>query len=123
MSLGRVMMIDPQENADSEQSQNDHGKEERYDGDRESAFMNCHRETSTPILLPVSTTITFAAAPRIVALPANVGLVTRASHRLLLPTLATNGERSMTAGTLLIRLDRMAQKAVSPGMLVRPDRC
>ena len=86
------------------------------------AFMNCQRETSTPILFPVSTTMTLAAAPRIVAFPASVELVTNANQRLLLPMPATKGESNMTAGTLLIRLERMAQNPVSPGMLVSPKQ-
>lgn len=72
------------------------------------AFTKSRNLTSTPCANAFSTTMTLAAAPKMVAFPASVELDARASQSVLLPATIT-GDRSITAGTLLIRFDSTAE--------------
>ena len=68
------------------------------------AMRKSRMRTSTPMLSPFSTTMTLAAAPSTVALPASVDEEARLSHSASFPA-CTAGDSSITAGTLLMRLE------------------
>ena len=81
---------------------------------------NCQKVTRTPCFLAPSTTMTFAAAPSMVAFPARVELEAKVNHILSLFRSATKGERRMTAGTLLMRFDNKAVNTVRPDTVAIP---
>src|SRR5207244_4671433 len=76
------------------------------------AFTKSRIDTLTPSRDATCTTISLHAAPRIVAFPARVELAARASHSCVEPRGTTSAKRS-TAGTLLIRFDRRAERPTS----------
>src|SRR2546421_11225186 len=77
------------------------------------AFTKSFIDTLTPSRDATCTTITLHAAPRIVAFPARVELAARASHSCVGPWGTTSAQRR-TAGTLLMRVDRRAERPKSP---------
>src|SRR2546428_7848062 len=76
-------------------------------------------DTLTPSPDATCTTITFDAAPTIVAFPARVELVARPSQSWVEPC-GTTCASNRTAGTLLIRFERRADSPTSQGR--PPDR-
>src|SRR5438128_1944739 len=82
------------------------------------AFMKSFIETVTPSRDATCTTMTLHAAPRIVAFPASVELAASPSQSCVEP-LGTTSASSNTAGTLLIRFERGADR---PTNQTRPLR-
>jgi len=72
------------------------------------AFKNSRGEKCTPSFFDVSRTITLAAEPKNVKLPASVDALARISHCSMLPFCKRRGVRRITAGTLLTMFDNIA---------------